>query len=61
MKTIHFENNANSSQDIQKVKDAVFQAIMNGESFELVSDELNGDTYTHSVDVLVEHSETEAV
>jgi len=45
MKTIYIDNSSESTQDIQEVKDELFDAIWEGKSFRVVQDDGDGDMY----------------
>lgn len=48
MKTIYFENNKDSSQNIQSVKDELFEAVLEGKDFDFIQDDGDGNVFTTS-------------
>lgn len=56
MKTIYFENGLESNQDDAKIYKEVFQAILDGNSFELIVDDGDGDIWTHNVSTYTDHN-----
>lgn len=62
MKTIVFNNSSKSDQDINEVKDALFNAILNGKSFVFVQHDGDGDNWANHYECLsTEHDYIETI
>jgi hypothetical protein len=57
MKAIFFNNDSKSSEDIQEVKDQVFNLVMNGKPFTFVQYDGDGDIYTNHYDIVTKEFE----